>query len=160
MRYLSFIIRGIIFMIFFSSSLYQFSFAQKVLVSNVKFTVVDENIIIKYDLSGKSDKTYKVDVFLRRQQQSSFQFHPRALSGNIGEGKFAGKEREIVWNYLKDFTPDNSVDDYYFEVTAKTMNKKWIIYTGAAVLVGSVSSLLLFSGKDSPAEEFQFPGRP
>lgn len=97
--------------------------AQSHVVENVRFNVLEHNlVVIDYDLLG-SDKKYKVDLIVRRADNPRFSFHPKTVIGDIGKGKFAGKNRKIVWSIDNDLGAEMTLDafasDYYFVVRAR-----------------------------------------
>ncbi len=138
-------------------------FPQETKVTNVNFELKNDKVLIYYDLEGDKDAEYDVSVTLRREEISGYIFVPTNLSGAVGEGKFVGRKRTIIWDVSKDFYIDEEVTDYYFEVKAeKVGGGSWFYYVGGAVLVaGGVAALLLIP--PPPKEEIPIappPGRP
>ena len=125
-------------------------FPQETKVTNVSFELKKNNVFIYYDLEGDKDAEYNVSVTLRREEISGYIFVPTNLSGDVGEGKFVGKGRTIIWEVHKDFHIDEEVTDYYFEVKAeKAGGSTWFYYVGGAVLAGGVAALLLVGGEEN-----------
>lgn len=125
-------------------------FPQEAKVTNVSFELKNNNVFIYYDLEGDKDAEYNVSVSLRREEISGYIFVPTNLSGDVGEGKFVGKGRTIIWDVSKDFHIDEEVTDYYFEVTAeKAGGSSWFYYVGGAVIAGGVAALLLVGGEEN-----------
>jgi len=126
-----------------------YGFSQK--VSNVSHELEGDNIIISYDLEGDADANYNVSVVLRREEYSGFQIIPKSVSGDIGEGKFVGKQRKIVWDVSKDYRIDPEVSDYYFEVKATIVSGgiPWYYFAGGAVLGGGAAALLLLKPQET-----------
>ncbi|MFW5835536.1 MAG: hypothetical protein ACOCU3_01135 [bacterium] len=97
--------------------------AQSYGVENVSFTVLRENVIVvNYDLLG-ANRRYVVDVSLKRKNLPGFSYTPTQAMGDIGKGRFAGRNKKIVWSLDNEdpasFYIDPFVEDYYFEVTAR-----------------------------------------
>ncbi len=125
-------------------------FPQETKVTNVNFELKNNNVFIYYDLEGDKDAEYNVSVTLRREEISGYIFVPTNLSGDVGEGKFVGKGRTIIWEVHKDFHIDEEVTDYYFEVKAeKAGGSSWYYYVGGAVIAGGVAALLLVGGEEN-----------
>jgi hypothetical protein len=136
-------------------------------VQNVRFEVVGTKLVVHYDLQGPLGREYVVKVSLKREQNPSFTYLPKALAGDIGEGAFAGTDRKISWDLLKEFYQGLDGDDYYFvveaELIAKGASPLWYIGGGVAVVGGVAAYILSKSPKTESAVETGFPkpvGRP
>jgi hypothetical protein len=140
---------------------------EQIKAQNVRFQAVGTKIVIRFDVEGPQDRDCTVKLILKREQNQSFAHIPRATAGDIGEGRFVGKDREISWDILKEFPQGLEGDDYYFvvevELISRGMSPLWYVGGGLAI-VGGVAAFLL--GKSSPAsatatESFPKPiGRP
>ncbi|MDH3252100.1 MAG: hypothetical protein OEM41_04865 [Ignavibacteria bacterium] len=120
------------------------------------WSLVGDEVVITYQLNAPRAKTYDVSVVLRRENDQSFAVVPRAVSGDVGTGKFASGVRQIRWKYQKDVPEGLTGSDYWFEITAREVieegGSNWWIYAagGAAVVAGTI--VLLGGGGDtSPA---------
>lgn len=124
-----------------------YSFSQ--VISNIFFEPIQNKVLIYYDLEGDPEKEYEVSLTLKREEYSGFQFIPESVSGDIGEGKFVGKKRKIIWEVNKDYHIDPEATDYYFEVEVNPISTGigWFYYAGAAVLSGGVAAVLLLGKK-------------
>ena len=102
---------------------------EKIHVENVNWIVQGNKVVITYDLLAPQNQIFFVSVKLLRESVSSFQVIPRKTSGYVGKGKFAGKNRVIYWDYLKDVPGGLQGEDFYFEISAEkvTRSKKWLI---------------------------------
>jgi hypothetical protein len=114
------------------------TYSQEVGVTNATYTIADSNVVVHYDLNGPMDKQYKVELVLRRQTQPFFRMLPMDVSGDVGTGEFAGKNREIVWHFFSDVPYGFDGSDYYFEVNATLLGAKkggtsWLYYVGGVV---------------------------
>ncbi|HEY9167076.1 MAG TPA: hypothetical protein VIS48_13050 [Candidatus Kryptonia bacterium] len=123
-----------LFIIFSNRSAY----SQQVVVTNATFTITDSNVVVHYDLNGPTDKQYKVELVLRRQTQPFFRMLPTDISGDVGTGEFAGKNREIVWHFFNDVPYGFDGNDFYFEVDATLLGAKkggtnWLYYVGGVI---------------------------
>lgn len=130
-----------------------FSLSQTAKISNITFEPVSTGIEISYDLEGDRDVEYEINVSLKRESISGFNFIPKSISGDVGKGKFAGKSRKMFWDVSKDYRIDEEVSDYYFLVSASVVKGgiSWLYYVGAAVLGGGTAAVLLL-GKDKKEE--------
>lgn len=129
------------FLMFFLLLL-SYSFSQE--ISNVSFEPIPDKVIIYYDLEGDAGKEYEVSLTLKREKYAEFQFMPKSVSGDIGEGKFVGKNRKILWEVTKDYHIDPEAADYYFEIEVNPVSTgiAWFYYAGAAVLGGGAAAVL------------------
>ncbi|MBM4162093.1 MAG: hypothetical protein FJ217_13480 [Ignavibacteria bacterium] len=142
----------------------------EVKVQNVRFDVEGTRIVVRFDVQGPLDREYTVKMLLRREGNPSFVHVPRLVVGDLGEGKFAGLNRQITWDILKEFPDGLEGDDYYFVVDVELIKPAskliWWIGGGAAVVGGAVLLLkdTIFPPKGAAATpEGGFPkpvGRP
>lgn len=137
-------------------------------VSDVRFSVTGLRVVIEYDLQGDRDAEYSVAVELRNRIDPSFRYSPKALTGDIGLGKYAGNNRRIVWDMSREFPQGLQGTGYYFVVKAeeiKTGHSTGILdWIGAsAVAVAAVVTYVIVmrnGGPTSPASYPAPPGRP
>ncbi len=109
--------------------------------NNVSFSALEGNVVVvNYDLDGKINKKYVVELLLYRAGNRHFMYAPKAVMGDVGKGRFAGNNRKIVWSIdhelESDFKVDPFVDDYFFVVRARrkrSFQAFWLILaTGVA----------------------------
>ncbi len=140
----------------------------EVVVRNVRFESSGQVIVILYDLQGPTESKFAVKLLLKRRSDPAFEFVPASLSGDIGEGRFAGTDRRIVWEMQKDSPGGFEGTDYYFVVEANLVSSRtsilWYIGGGAAVAVGAAAVILLKgtqNGGSTTPDAFPRPvGRP
>jgi hypothetical protein len=150
-----------------SVSLARGSPEEPIKAQNLRFQVVGTKIIVRFDLEGPQDRDYTIKLTLKREQNQSFVHTPRATAGDIGEGRFGGKDRQITWDILKEFSDGLEGNDYYFvievELISRGMSPLWYVGGGLAI-VGGVAAFLLGKGAaETPAVTESFPkpvGRP
>jgi hypothetical protein len=139
------------------------------IVENVKYNVVNGRVMINYDLEGNADETYKVFLTLRRTGNSNIIYTPISVSGDIGEGHFAGSGRQIIWDMSKDFPEGLSGEDYYFVInateTSSSISSLVWIGIGVAAAAGAVAAFIFsHNGNGSSQEKVPSfpmpPGRP
>ena len=138
-------------------------FDQNIRVENVNWKVEGDRVLITYDLIGPLDQTFFITVKLFRESVSSFKLIPRKTSGDVGKGKFAGKNRVIYWDYLKDVPGGLQGEDFYFEISAEkvTRSKKWLIpVLGGAAAVAVIGTVAILSGTGGGAAEKELPPAP
>jgi hypothetical protein len=137
-------------------------------VTKVHFAVSGLRVTVSYDLQGDPSATYDVSVVLRSRSDPAFGYEPKALSGDIGVGKYAGPGKEIVWDMGKEFPQGMHGSGYYFVVDARRVsagNSTGILtWLGAgAVAVAAVITFAIVTrngGPTSPASYPNPPGRP
>lgn len=137
-------------------------------VTNVSFAVSGLHVTVRYDLQGVRNAKYYVSLLLRKRGDPSFSYSPKVLTGDVGMGSYAGRDRSIVWNMSNEFPRGLQGDDFYFVVNAKEMEPAhstgflaWI-GAGAAVVVAAVTYVIVtgHGGPTSPASYPNPPGRP
>lgn len=137
---------GIMFLSLYSTHIY----SQQ--ISDVYFELEGENISIYYSLSPITSDEFEISLILKRTSVPNFNYSPKELKGDIGEGKFAGIERKIIWYVTDEEMNMFDGDDFYFEVFAEKIKKSggipWYYYVGTAA-VGGVAAILLSGGSDS-----------
>jgi hypothetical protein len=126
------------------------------IVENVSHSVSNEDIIITYDLNGTTEQFYEVKLILRRSNHSNFRYVPQALTGDVGEGYFAGTGKKIIWKIEKDFPSGLPGDDYYFEVMVKEISSSSNIFTwvgaGIAAAAAAVITYIVINSSSSSDE--------
>ncbi len=139
---------------------------EKLEVRNVRFEVVDNTVIIDYDLQGPAKGEYKVTVVLKRQD-SSFEYLPLKVIGDVGEVA-GGGSKKITWNILTEISQGLEGEDYYFRVRVELIpqtSHTWLYIAGGAVIAGGTAALLLLGsspkGGSVTNQEYPLPpGRP
>ncbi|MCX6132224.1 MAG: hypothetical protein NTU47_00310 [Ignavibacteriales bacterium] len=136
---------------------------EDIAVKNVRFELSGKTVIVSYDLAGSLDQAYLIKVTLKRRQVPGFEYVPKSLSGDVGEGKFSGVGRKVHWDMLRDYPNGLEGDDYYFriEATMISQSSNLLYYVGGGVaVVGAVVYLLIHKPS---VDEGAFPqpsGRP
>jgi hypothetical protein len=140
---------------------------EDVSVRNVRFELSGQLIVVFYDLQGPEGGDYVVKLLLKRKQDPSFQYAPRSLTGDVGQGRFAGVNRQISWDIQKEFQEGLEGADYYFVVEAEMISSRtsilWYIGGGAAIIAGVAAFLLGKGAETATAAADVFPkpiGRP
>lgn len=137
-------------------------------VSNVRFAVSGLRVTVRYDLHGVPNAEYYVSLLLLKKGDPSFSYSPKVLTGDVGMGSYAGRDRSMVWNMSNEFPQGLQGDDFYFVVKAKEVEPAhstsilaWI-GAGAAVVVAAVTYVIVtgHGGPTSPASYPTPPGRP
>jgi hypothetical protein len=110
-------------------------------------------ITIYYEFQGDQNKIYEVMIKLKRTSDSDFEIIPDALSGDVGEGKFAGKKNRIVWVINEEEAAQLEGEDFYFDIIAEEIVEgggiPWYIFAGGAALAGGTAAILLLGGTDN-----------
>jgi hypothetical protein len=139
-------------------------------VANIRVQPAGSMIYVYYDLIGPPQQVYEVSLVLRSKVDSTFQYTPVNIRGDVGPNMFSGVDWRIAWDFLKEF-PEGLKEDYYPVVGAKVVADQvkkseiplgYYIAGGAAVVAGVLA--LVLGGKkteDPPASSFPAPpGRP
>jgi hypothetical protein len=140
--------------------------SEKIRLANINPTWEDDAVVITYSLIAPLDKTYEVRLIMQRESDSTFQYFPKTVTGDIGKGKFAGEGRKIRWAHKQDASKGFAGDDYYFVITVKKAGgrKAWLYSTLAATALGGGYILKdkIFPPHDPPrpTELASPPGRP
>ena len=138
--------------------------SREVQVTNVKWALKQNLIVITYDLNGSSEARYDVSIAMRNESDTSFSIIPATAEGDIGTGQFMGVDREIRWYFRKDFPQGFQGEGYYFEIFVKPIQQKrnflYYVVGGAAVTVGIVALLLGTSSPERPPSTPYLPGPP
>ena len=136
----------------------------KIRVENVSFELVGEKVYIYYDLIGPQNRQYIITLTVRREQVRSTQIQPQLLKGDIGKGRFAGRNGQIVWEISREVPRALKASDYYFVVEAELVSSrsKALLWIGAGtVLLGGGSAVyLLMNKKNGDASFPEPPGTP
>jgi len=159
---------GLCIIVYFLISI-NFSFAQSadtINARNINAVVAGDQITITYDINNPKNYTLQVATQMKKKNDNSFRYIPKYLSGDIGEGKFHGKDKKIIWDSKKERLPLFNMDDYFFEIAVKIIpttnnNYNWLwIGAGAVVVGGTVLYFILKDGENSGPNMPQPPGRP
>lgn len=133
-------------------------------VENVRFELSEGKVFIYYDLIGPRDKEYRITLTVKREQIKSTQVQPKLLKGDIGKGRFAGRNRQIIWEISREVPRALKASDYYFVVEAELVSSrsKALLWIGAGtVLLGGGSAAYLLLVKKNGAAGFpEPPGTP
>lgn len=117
---------------------------QEYSIRNVSYSMKDSDVVVHYNLSGPADKSYRVQLILRRTTQPSFRMMPVDVSGDVGTVRRPGPDKQIIWHLYKEIPYGLSGDDYYFEVRVSVINGKgpgisWLYYVG--IMVGGAAAV-------------------
>ncbi len=138
-------------------------------VTGVRFAISGLRVVVHYNLLGTPGARYDVSLLLLRRSDPAFRYSPIVLTGDIGIGKYAGTDRQIVWNMKNEFPQGLPGNDFYFVVKAEELEEKqsstsiltWI-GAGAAVVAAAVTYVIVMQnhGATSPPAYPLPPGRP
>jgi hypothetical protein len=135
---------------------------EPVVIENIHFEQSGNYITIYYDLGGPIDQNYIVSIKLKSEDYNSFEYVPRNVSGDVGEGRFVGKNRKIIWSMLPESPPISSQYKFYFEVKAELLsnNINPLIWAGGAVVIGGIVALLFSSSSNEVSTQSRLPTAP
>ncbi|HLP15751.1 MAG TPA: hypothetical protein VK470_05800 [Bacteroidota bacterium] len=120
----------------------------------VRYEVIDvveknDAFEILYTITGSSDDEYEVTLSLLRDSDPKFLFLPKLATGDIGDGKFAGKINSIKWSYKNELPAAVKGNDYRFDLRIRKLEHRsfpWL-WTGVGVAAGGAAAILLLSKK-------------
>lgn len=122
------------------------------LVRNVYFDTKNGDVVLYYDLRGDRDEDYEVVLLIKDKNDPEYVFKPKHLIGDIGEGKYAGLQRRILWNIFNDLPNGLIGNNYYIDLAVEEVGSNWFYYVGGAVVGGVVAVLTLFSSESSSSD--------
>lgn len=117
----------------------RYAAAQETIVSNVTFSDRGDTIVVNYDLDGDAGKRYNIRLSLSDNGGKSFRIMPTRLSGDIGKGVEAGKQKTVVWDMFRDFPYGIIGDNFVFRIDAvykERSPKFWYYAAGAGTVIG------------------------
>lgn len=122
-------------------------------------------IIIYYyhtPIGDEADAEYEVSLRLTRESDKNFSVPMTDAKGDIGDGKFVGNNRRILWAHKKQFPKGLPYDDIEFELTIEKNEgiPSWVWYTGGAAVVGVGAVFLLSKPKEEETTVGALPGPP
>jgi len=135
---------------------------QEVLGTNIRWEVKDEVIIITYDLLEATDIKYRVNVIMKREGEEAFAAVPLTVEGDVGEGFFAGRNREIRWYFRRDYPSGFQGAGYYFELRVEKIgedNSTLYYLLGAGAIAGGVLAFIIGRSQEEPPQ-VGLPGPP
>lgn len=130
-------------------------------ITNVKWVTKSDIITIKYDLVGSTKNKYEINVVMKKEDDPTFSIIPLTIEGDIGEGYYAGEDKEIRWYYRRDYPQGFSKEGYYFEIFVKQVpeSKTWFYYVlgGVAATAGIVAIITSKGRSDEKPKELPYP---
>ncbi len=135
---------------------------EKIQYSITNWQAVGDSVWITYDLLGPSDADYDVSVVLLRESDPKFRVVPKTVWGDIGSGGYAGRNRKIIWYYLRDVPGGFQGDDYSFLMNVKKVegSSAWYYIGGAALVGGGAAAYFLLGKKESTTTTPDLPAPP
>ena len=113
------------------------AFSQQLEVTNVSFKSDGNVVTIKYDLEGKRNKKHKTSLKLSNDGGKTFSIQPKTLTGDVGKNIYTGKNKEVTWNFAKDFPNGLEGDNYVFAVDAQLQKRAlWPYFLAGVPIIG------------------------
>lgn len=167
-RPVSFILLPVLCMLLFRQPAHgQGDASDNLATKNVKWSLKDDLITINYDLTGSPSDKYAISIVMKKDNDRSVAIVPKSVEGDVGDGYFAGTDREIRWYFRNEYPQGFSAEGYYFEIHVQVVGREsnWMYYAlGAAALAGGVVALIVGKGGgDTPPSSVELPmppGRP
>ncbi len=119
------------------------SHAQEVKGEVKKVDVSGDEVTLVYDLQGKADDDYVVQVFLVPSKRPGAARELTAVRGDVGKGKFVGAGRRIIW-IMAEFPDMEEGETYAFRISVDRPGIPWYYWAGGgAAVAGGVAAILL-----------------
>jgi hypothetical protein len=124
--------------------------AEASLVRNARIEENKSNYVIRYDLNGDIEKEYEVKIYLMDKGNTKYEYELKLVKGDVGTGKFGGRDRKVVWNFNDEFKGGIDNDNLCLKITAEKIGGgiPWYVWAGGA-LAGGAAAVLLGGKKDS-----------
>lgn len=119
--------------------------AQELKVRDTNFRQEGTEIVVTYDLLGENGEDYTAKLLLSTSGGRAFDYEPKAITGDVGEGIRPGLDKRIAWAVLEDFPDGLRSQNVQMKVVVKKEGGNGWLYTiGGAVLVGGGGTLAAF----------------
>jgi len=129
-------------------------------VRNVEASRANDLITVTYDLYGERDEEYKVTLLISASGGETFDYEPKAVSGDVGDGVRPGSGKQIRWRYRQDF-PRGLQQDVRYSVRVKEEGGNGWLYTlGSIVVVGGGATAAAFLTGLIGGDDGGYPCRP
>jgi hypothetical protein len=122
----------------------------------LKYQIVDVQekdglFTIRYDLNDSNEYEYTVSLLLFRESNPQFSVKPKTLRGDIGQGKFSGTGRQIIWDSRQDLKRALVGNDFYFVLYIQKIEPSHFPWTwvGIGGVAAGAAAILLLSHKSS-----------
>lgn len=89
-------------------------------VSNLHFSQNSKQILVTYDLAGKSNHVYQVSIYCSQDGGTTWGNPLQKVSGDVGNNIKPGTGKKITWDVLKEM--DNLIGDIKFKVEATPLS--------------------------------------
>jgi len=148
-------------------------------ITNVHFEMNDTIVVIQYDITALKKNTkqsindaeeFNIVVILRKENEPGFSLTLTYVTGDVGKGRWSGKNKKIFWDIRKEFPNGIEGADYYIEIRGEpvAVEEEGNIYTwlgigASAVVAGGIAAYFIISGSNSGDKKEGFPmppGRP
>lgn len=132
------------------------------LINGAKVEIQPDALVIVYNLSGSPKDEYEVTLKIKSRVNKDYVYEPQLLSGDVGEGSFAGSGRKIIWKVNDELPGGFDTEGLYFELNAEILgDSDWLWWTGG-ILVAGVAAYFLFVKKtgESTTTTIEIPTPP
>jgi len=119
--------------------------AQGVDVRNTNFRQEGTKIVVTYDLLGEEGEEYDANLLLSTSGGAAFDYEPKAVRGDVGEGIRPGSGKTIRWRVLEDFPDGLRSPNVQFKVTVvEEGGNTWLYVLGSAIVAGGGGTAAAF----------------
>ncbi len=135
-------------------------------VANVRFRLDQGTVVVSYNFRGSFERLFRVSLLLRRGSDSTYEYEPKAVAGDIGVIRASGGERQIVWNIGSEFPQGLQGSDFYFVVHAAEIEEEsgpgllTVVGAGVAVLAAAGTYFLVHGSHGQATKPPAFPAPP
>ncbi len=120
----------------------------------------DSALVITYDLTGEPKSDYEVELHLLKEGDPDYDLTLKGVSGDVGEGKFAGSGKIIEWYPKADLPHGASDAEFKFKLIVERVTPwtpPWYLYAGGSVIVGGLAILLTKKDEPPPPPVYGIP---
>lgn len=118
------------------------------LLSGARIEITPDALNVIYNLNGNVDDEYNVTLKLKSRLNPDYEYPPKLLSGDVGEGSFAGSGRKIIWKINDEMPGGFDTEGLYLELSAETIGgSSWLWWTGGILAIGGGAAAYFLLGK-------------
>ncbi|MEI7812495.1 MAG: PEGA domain-containing protein [Ignavibacteria bacterium] len=132
------------------------------LVKSMKLVKNGARYSVSFDLAGEEDESYNIELLLMDESNKSYSVKLKKITGSAGEGKFAGTNRNIIWESGEEFPGGADNGRLYLNLKAEKVSGgiAWYYYAGAAIAGGVAAVLLNKPAENVPAGSVKITASP
>jgi hypothetical protein len=118
-----------------------------------KVEVKDSLVIVTYQLTGKSEGQYDIEVYLVSPKNPTLRRKLGSLIGDVGKNVGPGDGKSFIWESRRDYPHPRAGEELQLELQAQESvggGIPWYYYVGGGVAVTAAAILMI---RPAPTEE-------